>query len=83
MFAYNILDGLNTLDFITEKYSLGHDIVCAEAGNGVEFSICNKADKKMFLSIFQGTKHLLDKEYDIKDTDTLLTDIENHYLVLS
>ncbi len=82
MFAHNIMDALKNLDFITDMYSLNDNTVCVDS-NSVNFAVANKLNGKMVLNFFLGTKHLFNKFYDVSDVDTMIKDIENHYLVLS
>lgn len=82
MFAHKIMDALKNLDFITDMYSLNDNTVCVDS-NSVNFSVVNKFNGEMVLNFFLGTKHLFDKFYDVNDVDTMIDEIQKHYLVLA
>lgn len=82
MFAHKIMDALKNLDFITDMYSLNDNIICVDTET-INFGVSNKFNGKMVLSLFVGTKHLFDKFYDVNDVDTMIDEIQNHYLVLA
>lgn len=81
MFAHKIMDALKNLDFITDMYSLNDNTVCVDS-NSVNFAVVNKFNEEMVLNFFLGTKHLFDKFYDVNDVDTMIDEIQKHYLVL-
>lgn len=82
MFAHKIMDALKNLDFITDMYSLNDNTVCVDS-NSVNFAVANKFNGKMVLNFFLGTKQLFDKFYDVNDVDTMIDEIQKHYLVLA
>lgn len=82
MFAHKIMDALKNLDFITDMYSLNDNTVCVDS-NSVNFAVVNKLNGEMVLNLFLGTKHLFDKFYDVNDVDTMIDEIQKHYLVLA
>lgn len=81
MFAHKIMDALKNLDFITDMYSLNDNTVCVDS-NSVNFAVANKFNGEMVLNVFIGTKRLFDKSYDVSDVDTMIDEIQKHYLVL-
>lgn len=82
MFAHKIMDALKNLDFITDMYSLNDNTVCVDSNN-VNFAVVNKLNGEMVLNFFLGTKNLFDKFYDVNDVDTMIDEIQKHYLVLA
>lgn len=76
------MDAMKNLDFITDMYSLNDNTVCVDS-NGVNFAVVNKFNREMVLNFFLGTKHLFDKFYDVNDVDTMIDEIQKHYLVLA
>lgn len=81
MFAHNIMDAMKNLDFITDMYSLSDNEVCVDS-NTINFAVRNVDDRKMTLCMFVGDKHLFNKVYNINDVDTMIDEIQKHYLVL-
>lgn len=82
MFAHKVMDALKNLDFITDMYSLNDNTVCVDS-NSVNFAVVNKFNGEMVLNFFLGTKQLFDKFYDVNDVDTMIDEIQKHYLVLA
>lgn len=81
MFAHKIMDALKNLDFITDMYSLNDNTVCVDS-NSINFAVANKFNGEMVLNFFIGTKNLFDKFYDVSDVDTMIDEIQKHYLIL-
>lgn len=63
-------------------YNLNDNIICVDTET-INFGVSNKFNGKMALSLFVGTKHLFDKFYDVNDVDTMIDEIQKHYLVLA
>lgn len=81
MFAHKIMGAMKNLDFITDMYSLSDNAVCVDS-NTINFAVRNVDDRKMTLCMFVGDKHLFNKVYNINDVDTMIDEIQKHYLVL-
>lgn len=81
MFNYDVVTALNNLFFVKEAYSLGHDIVCADA-DVMDIVVTNRNDLEMVLTVSQGNKTLFTKYYDLNNIDVMIEDLGKNHMVL-